>query len=71
MEIQVHCDEQEKKVGLMEVQVHCDEQEKKVDRVNVGQEWVSQCQQWAKYLVMDVRIASGTVGRMGKHFHGR
>ena len=40
MEVQVHCDEQEKKVGLMEVQVHCDEQEKKVDRVNVGQEWV-------------------------------
>ena len=67
MEVQVHCDEQEKRVGLMEVQVYCDEQEKKVDRVNVGQEWVSQCQQWEKYLVMEVRIVSVTVSRMRKH----
>ena len=42
-----------------------------VDQVNVGQEWVSQCQWRAKYLVMEVKIASKSVDRMGKHFHGR
>ena len=42
-----------------------------VDQGNVGQEWVSQCQWQEKYLVMDARIASEGVDRMGKHFHGR
>jgi len=41
-----------------------------VDQVNVGQELVSQCQWQEKYLVMEVRIVSESVDRMGKHFHG-